>query len=257
MSEELGFNVEGTVARVRLQRGAKLNALTPGMLAALVVACDTIEADASVRCLILEGEGKAFCAGADIQAWSSLRPMDMWRRWIIPGHNAFDRFAGLRVPTIAVVGGACLGGGLELALCCDLRVASAQATFAMPEVAIGTMPGWGGTERLARAVGSARARQMILTGERIDAATADAWGLVASVHQGTHAREEAERLAAVICSRAPVAVAAAKLALAAQDGDRPTRALEALGGALAAATDDAAEGIASFREKRPPAWKGT
>ncbi len=256
MTEELAFSAAGPIARIELRRGGKLNALTPAMLEGLGAACDAVERDASIRCVLLTAEGKAFCAGADIHAWSSLGPVDMWQRWIVPGHRVFDRLASLRVPTIAVIEGGCFGGGLELALCCDLRVASSGASFAMPEVSIGTLPGWGGTGRLPRAVGSARARQLILTGERIDAATALQWGLVASVHEGAGGGAEAERLAGVIAGRAPVAVAAAKLALAAQDADGAMRSLEALGGAIAAATEDAAEGLASFREKRPPVWKG-
>lgn len=256
MTAELTCETNGPIATITLRRGAKLNALTPAMLTALVVACDTIEADPAIRCVVLCAEGKAFCAGADINAWSDLSPVEMWQRWIIPGHSAFGRLSALRVPTIAAIEGICFGGGLELALCCDIRLATSQAMFAMPEVSIGTFPGWGGTARLPRAIGLPRARQMIFTGERIDAEHAESWGLVNGVFDGRGARAEARRLAELIANRAPVAVAAAKLALAAHENDAPARALEALGGAIAAATEDAREGLASFREKRPPNWQG-
>ncbi|MEN5082474.1 enoyl-CoA hydratase/isomerase family protein [Bosea sp. TWI1241] len=256
MTEELAFETDGPIARITLRRPAKLNALTPAMLSALVAACDAIDTDPAIRCALLLAEGKAFCAGADINAWSGLSPVEMWQRWIVPGHSAFGRLAALRVPSIAVVEGPCFGGGLELALCCDMRFASQAANFSMPEVSIGTLPGWGGTGRLPRAVGLPRARQMIFSGERVEATRAEQWGLVNGVFDGDGARAEAERLAALIASRAPVAVAAAKLALAAQENDAPMRALEALGGAIASASADAREGLASFREKRPPVWQG-
>lgn len=256
MSEELSFDVSGPVASITLRRAAKLNALTPAMLDGLIRACDAIEADPAIRCAVLLAEGKAFCAGADINAWSGLTPIEMWQRWIVPGHSAFGRLAALRVPTLAVVEGACFGGGLELALCCDIRIASHQAMFAMPEVSIGTLPGWGGTGRLPRAVGLPRAKQMIFSGERVDAVRAESWGLVNGAFEGEGARAEAWRLAELIAGRAPVAVAAAKLVLSVHENDAPSRALEALGGAIASATQDAREGLASFREKRAPNWQG-
>ncbi|MBN8939556.1 MAG: enoyl-CoA hydratase/isomerase family protein [Rhizobiales bacterium] len=256
MNDELLFSVSGAIATITLNRPAKLNALTLAMLDGLTGACATIEATPDIRAVVLRAEGKAFCAGADIHAWSGLGAVDMWQRWIIPGHAVFARLAALRVPTIAVIEGACFGGGLELALCCDMRFANRQAMFAMPEVSIGTFPGWGGTGRLPRAIGLPRAKQMIFSGDRIDADQAGDWGLVNGVFDAEGASAEAARLAGMIAGRAPVAVAAAKLALAAHENDSPSRALEALGGAIAAATEDAREGIASFRERRPPVWQG-
>jgi enoyl-CoA hydratase len=202
--------------------------------------------------VILTGAGeRAFCVGADVNAWSALEPLDMWRRWIREGHRVLRRLAHLRQPSIAAINGFAFGGGLELALAADIRIAAETASFAMPETKIGTLPGWAGTSRLPEAIGVARAKQMIFSGARIDAFTAERWGLVNEAVPGDGLMSRARELALEIAANAPVSVQLAKAAI---DGD--AAALEALAGALAASTEDGREGIASFREKRAPRFQG-
>jgi enoyl-CoA hydratase/carnithine racemase len=239
------------IAVVTLDRPAKLNALGPGMLAELEARLAAIDRDREVRVVILTGAGdRAFCVGADINAWAALDPLDMWRGWVREGHRIFQRLAELRQPTIASINGYAFGGGLELALAADLRIAAESARFALPETTIGTLPGWAGTRRLPEIVGMARAKQLIFTGARIDAATAERWDLVNEVVPHERLMERAAELARQITANAPVALQLAKAAL-----DRSDVALEAVSGALAASAEDGREGIAAFREKRLPEFR--
>ena len=248
---EVDLQIRGTVAYLTLQRPAKLNALTPDMLARLEAHAGVIEKAPDVRAAILTGSGeRAFCVGADILAWSALEPLDMWRSWIREGHRVLDRLAALRVPLIAAVNGYCFGGGLELALAADMRLASENAAFAMPEVSIATVPGWGGTTRLPKTIGTARAKEMIFSARRIDAETAEHWGLVNSTVPAEGLLDAARSLAEQIAEQAPVAVQLAKQCI-----DQGVQ--EALAGALAATTQDAQEGLGSFKERRKADYKGT
>lgn len=242
---------EGAVAHLVLDRGEKLNALTLAMLAELDDHCRALEGDPGVRAVVLRSAlPRAFCAGADVREWSALGAEGMWRRWIAEGHRVFARFAGLPMPTVAAVGGVAFGGGLELALCCDLRVASSEARFALPEVKIGIVPGWGGPARLAALIGPSRTKQMALTGTAIDATTALAWGLVNEVVGDAASR--AGTLAAEIASGARVAVQVTKQLVDAAAAGVPPATLDALAAGFVAGTDDLAEGVAAFREKRAP-----
>jgi enoyl-CoA hydratase/carnithine racemase len=253
----LRMQVEGQIATITLDRPEKLNAITPGMLEGLEAALASIEADDAVRVVVLTGAGdRAFCAGADIDAWASLAPIDMWRRWVRSGHRVIDRLEGLRQPTIAALNGIAYGGGLELALACDLRIAADSVKVAAPEVGIGTIPGWGMTTRLAIVAGPARAKQMILSGLPIDARRAEAWGVLSEVVPAADLREATRQTAERIAAQAPVAVQVAKQLI---DGLRPRvpASLESLGSGLTAFTDDAAEGLASFRERRPAQFGGS
>ena len=253
----LGFAADGGIATITLERPEKLNALTPEMLAGFEALLDAIEADSAIRVVVLTGSGdRAFSAGADINAWSSLEPIDMWRTWVRAGHRVMDRLEGLRQPTIAALNGIAFGGGLELALACDLRIAAEHARVAAPEVGIGTIPGWGMTTRLAVLAGPARAKQMILTGEPVDARRAEAWGVLSEVVPAADLAATTRRIAERIAAQAPVAVQVAKQLV---DGLRPRvpASLEALGSGLTAFTDDAAEGLAGFRERRPGSFRGS
>jgi enoyl-CoA hydratase len=253
----LRLQVEGAIATITLDRPEKLNAVTPEMLAELDAALASIEADDAVRVVVLTGAGdRAFCAGADIDAWASLAPIDMWRRWVRSGHRVMDRLEGLRQPTIAALNGIAFGGGLELALACDLRIAAETAEVAAPEVGIGTIPGWGMTTRLAVVVGPAHAKQMILSGQPVGAQKAETWGLVSEVVPAGGLKDAARSLADRIAAQGPVAVQVAKQLI---DGLRPRvpASLEALGSGLTAFTDDAHEGLAGFRERRPPQFRGS
>ena len=248
-------SIEGPVATITLNRPEKLNALTLPMLADLDAAFIAIEADADVRVLVITGAGtKAFSAGADVVAWSALSPLDMWRTWTRTGQRVLDRLESLRQPTIAALNGVAFGGGLELALACDLRIAADHVKVGAPEVGIGTVPGWGMTTRLATVVGPARAKQMILTGSPIDAAQAAAWGVVSEVVSADELAGRVDELAARISAQAPIAVQVAKQLI---DANRPRTSLEPLGGGLTAFTDDAREGQAAFRERRTPDYGGS
>ena len=250
--ERVLLAVEGTIATITLNRPEKLNALDPAMLARLDAILAALDRDPAVRVVLVTGaRERAFCVGADVNAWSGLAPLEMWRNWVREGHRVFDRLAALRQPTIAAVNGYAFGGGLELALAADLRLAATEAEFAMPEVKIGTLPGWAGTRRLPAVVGVARAKQMIFTGARLDAATAERWGLVNEVVPRASLSVRARELAEAIAANAPIAVQLAKAAIDDRDA-----ALEALAGALAATTEDGREGVAAFREKRAPRFEG-
>jgi enoyl-CoA hydratase/carnithine racemase len=243
---------DGAVATVTLERAAKLNALSSEMLDELEGHLADLDRDNAIRVVVIAAAGdRAFCVGADVNAWSALEPLDMWRRWIRDGHRVLRRLSVLRQPTIAAINGFAFGGGLELALAADIRIAAESASFAMPETKIGTLPGWAGTSRLPAAIGAARAKQMIFSGARIDAATAERWGLVNEIVPGDRLLARVRELALEIAGNAPVAVQLAKAAI---NGDAAS--LEGIAGALAAGTDDLREGVASFREKREPRFQG-
>jgi enoyl-CoA hydratase/carnithine racemase len=242
---------------VTLCRAQKLNALTPAMLDDLERCARDLEADTEVRVVILTGEGeKAFCVGADINEWAALQPLDMWRRWVRRGHQVFDQWARLRQPVIAAINGPAFGGGLELALTADIRISAAGATFALPEASLATCPGWSGTQRLVQLIGASRAKYLAVSGQRLSAAQALSNGLVHEIVEDALPGERAAELAKEIASRAPVSVQLIKQLINAAAGEEQAATLEAMAGALAATTRDAAEGIASFREKRPAEFVG-
>lgn len=255
MSEASGtvdFRVDDAIGLLTLNRPAKLNALSVEMLRALESHVADVDQRQDVRVVILAASGeRAFSVGADVNAWSTLDPLDMWRWWVRDGHRVMQRLASLRQPVIAAVQGLAFGGGLELAMAADMRIAATSAAFAMPEVRIATLPGWGGTERLPELIGVARAKQMIFSGERIDAATAERWGLVNEVVPADALADRVTQLAQKIAENAPIAVQLAKSAI-----DHDASALEAFAGALAASAEDAREGMEAFREKRAPQFRG-
>ena len=257
MSDEyVLLSIDGHIATITLNRPEKLNALQPAMLARLEVIAQELERRNELRVVVLTGAGeRAFSVGADINAWSALEPLDMWRHWVREGHRVFERLARLRQPLIAALNGYAFGGGLELALAADIRLAATEAELALPEVTIATVPGWGGTQRLPALIGPARAKQLIFSGARIDAATAERWGLVNEVVPRAELAARALSLAEQIAANAPISVQIAKQALDSAGGSA-SMALEALAGALAAATEDGREGLASFRERRPPRFVG-
>ncbi len=243
----------GAVAHLIIDRPQKLNALTPAMIAGLERTMEALEDDGNIRSVILMGGGdRAFCVGADIGAWAALEPLDMWRRWVREGHRVFDRVARLRQPVIACLTGHALGGGLELAAAADLRIVERHAKLGLPEAGIGTVPGWSGTQRLVRRVGSQAVKRLALTGETVTADEALRLGLADEVCDPGQGLSRAEALALQIASRAPVSVQLAKQLVNAAEGEESSTALEAIAGALAAYTDDGREGVASFREKRQP-----
>ena len=255
--ERITLAIDGPMATLSLARPEKLNAIDPPMLDALERFVRQLDADPQVRVVLLTAAGeRAFCVGADIGAWAALEPLEMWRRWIRDGHRVYEAVARLRQPVVAAVQGFALGGGMELALAADLRIAAETAQFALPEVTIGTVPGWAGTQRLPALIGPARAKWMAFTGARIDAHTAERWGLVQEVVPAAQLLVRARDLALQIAANAPLSVQMAKQLIDGGLGAGTGLALEALAGALAATTADGREGIASFRERRPPDFRG-
>ncbi|MBB5443706.1 MULTISPECIES: enoyl-CoA hydratase/isomerase family protein [unclassified Paraburkholderia] len=251
------FERSGAVAVVTLNRPEKLNALTPPMLMRLEAVAAELDTWTDVRAVVLTGSGtKAFCVGADINEWSALTPLDMWRQWVPRGHRIFDRWAALRVPVIAAINGHALGGGLELAAVADIRIADPAATFALPEAGIATCPGWSGTQRLVSIIGASKVKILALTGRRIDATRAHEIGLIDELASAGGVLNAALEMAEQIARLAPVSVQLTKQLVNAANGEGAAATLEAMAGALAATTADAREGMLSFREKRPANFEG-
>jgi len=248
------YTQDGFVATITINRPEALNALNRDVLAGLDEAVRRAEVERP-RVVLLTGAGeRAFVAGADIAEMATMSP-DEGRRFSETGNAVFRRLERLPMPTIAVIHGFALGGGCELALACDIRLASTKAQFGQPEVSLGITPGFGGTQRLPRLVGVGIAKELIFAGRNIDAARALAIGLVNAVYPPDELRAAAERLAGDIASRAPIAVRAAKAAIdlgGATDLDAGL-ALEARFFGSTCGTADQREGMAAFTAKRKPA----
>lgn len=244
---------EGHLALLTIARPEKLNALDYDMVLALERAAHAIEAMRDVRVAIITGEGeKSFCAGGDIEAWSSWTPEDFGMAWVRHGHRAFDALARLHQPLIAALNGHTLGGGLELALTADFRIAEEQVKLGQPETGLGIIPGWSGTQRAVRRFGAQVVRRMALGGEIFTAEQGLALGLVDQVVARGSALAAARVMAERIASRGPLATEATKMLINAVDGEETERAMEALAGAVAAGSSQLKEGVAAFREKRKP-----
>ena len=247
---------DGPIARLTLKRADKLNALDRGMIVALAQAVEAIETAEDVRVAILSGEGKAFCAGGDIAAWSGLPALAMWRDWTRVGHRAFEALARLRVPLVAALTGHAFGGGLELAATADIRIAEAGIKLGLPETGLGMAPGWSGTQRIVRRFGAQVVRRMALGGQMFEAREALALGLVDEVVAPGEALGRAMAIAHDIAARGPVAVQIVKSMINAAEGEDSDAPIEALAGALTATTRDLGEGVAAFGEKRTPHFEG-
>jgi enoyl-CoA hydratase len=211
MTDELiALEITPPLALVTLNRTTALNALSPQLLAALADTLEALDRDPQLRVIILTGAGRAFAAGADINVLASASPLDIIE---LDTRSYWERFRRISKPLIAAVNGYAYGGGCELALTCDLIVAAETAAFAQPEIKLGIMPGAGGTQRLARAIGPYRAMELILTGEPISAREAYASGLVNRLVPPERLLDEARELAQLIASRPPVAVRLAREAV--------------------------------------------
>jgi len=257
--ENLLFQVEDGIAVLTFNRPKALNALNSRTLAELDAVLQAEARDPAVRALVLTGAGdKAFVAGADIAEMSAMTAQQA-RTFAELGQRAFSRLEALPIPTIAAVNGYALGGGGELALSCDLVYASERARFGQPEVNLGLLPSWGGTQRLARRVGAMRALEIVLGGEMVEARPAREMGLCLEVLAPEALLPHAKAKAKVIASRGPLAVAAAKRVLraGADAGLAQGLALEAEAFGLVFASDNMREGTKAFLEKRPPSFKGT
>lgn len=247
----------GPVLVLRVNRPDKRNAINFAVKQALTSALDQAASDDRARCIVLTGVGDvAFVAGADIAEMVDRSPMEQHRA--MREARIFDRVAAHPKPVIAAVNGVALGGGLELALACDIRVAAPQARFGQPEVSLGLIPGGGGTQRLPRMVGEGMALKMILTGEQISAEEAHRIGLVQEVVPATTLLDRAVALGELIAAKSPVAVRAAKEAVRAS-GRLPLAQGYALETSLflgVFASDDRLEGMRAFLDKRKPAFTG-
>jgi enoyl-CoA hydratase/carnithine racemase len=246
---------EHGVALLRLNRPEARNALSPQMRSEIAESLERLDADPRARCIVIAGADDFFAAGADIRAMAE-RPIDA------PpdpkGMEFWERLTAIGTPTIAAVSGYAFGGGCELAMACDMIVADEKTRFGQPEITLGIIPGGGGTQRLARAIGKQRAMEYVLTGRRWDAETAQRWGLVNRVVGKGRWLEEAIELARVIAERPPVAVRLAKQAVLAAEETTLAEGLKTERGLFdrAMATEDRVEGMNAFLEKRQPRFKG-
>jgi enoyl-CoA hydratase len=247
------------VAVLTINRADKLNALNKALLEELDAALDEIAAHPGVRALVVTGAGtKAFVAGADIGEIAALDGYDSARDFARFGQSVFTKIERLTIPVIMAINGYALGGGCELALCGDIRLASETAQLGQPEVNLGVIPGYGGTQRLARAIGRDRAKGLIFTGERVGAEDALRLGLVDRVVPAATLMDEAISLALTLAGKAPRALALAKIAINDGMNLRLDEALEMEAELFAQAADtaDRREGTAAFLEKRQPNWSG-
>jgi enoyl-CoA hydratase/carnithine racemase len=251
---DVRLDTDGHVAVITLDRAAKLNAVTPEMTAALAGYVATVNESRDLRVAVLTGTGRAFCAGSDIGGLA-----DYDSPWHFGGRPDYcDAIRALRKPVIAAVNGYAFGGGLEMALTCDIRLAAGTASFAAPEIKLGWIGGGGMSALLAHSIGPSNAALMLLTGDRVDAATALRWGLVSEVLAAADLRARALQLAATIASRAPIAAETAKLNLGAAFDLPLGRAIdyERHLQTICFGTADAAEGRAAFAERREPRFRG-
>ena len=258
MNEAVLLEIVGPIAWITLNRPQALNAINMDMRAALPAAIRAAEADEAVRVLVLRGAGeRAFCAGADIKEFAEVASPVTYRQSRV--HDNWTQASDqARKPILASIQGACLGGGLEMAVACDIRIAAETAVFGFPETGLGIIPGAGGTQRLPRLIGSGAAMDMILTGERISARQARELGLVTRVVPAAELSAVTEELAARIAARPPMAMAFAKEAVRAAS-DLPLREglrLEADMSTLLMNTEDRLEAAQAFRDKRAPRFTG-
>jgi len=246
---------DGHVALLRLNRPEARNALSPEMMELIASELEGLDPDPDVRCIVIAGSDRVFAAGADIKALSERSFSDTLRH---PAASFWRRVAAVKTPLIAAVSGFALGGGCELALACDMIVASETARFGQPEITLGIIPGGGGTQRLARVVGKQRAMEYILTGRQFDAEMALEMGLVNKVAKKRNWLEEAMALARTIAERPPIAVRLGKQAVLAAEETAFAAGLESERCLyeLAMATEDRVEGMQAFLEKREPRFEG-
>ncbi len=252
------FDVAGPVATITLNRPEAMNSIDLEMRTAIAEACARIRADESIRVVLFTGTGKAFCTGSDLK--NTHPPDESYARAAFAGtgDRSLADMIELEKPIVCAINGYALAGGLELALACDIRIAAENAKFGLPEVAIGSIPGAGGTQRLPRLIGMGNALHLMLTGERIDAAEALRMGLVSKVVAPDALMDAARAIAEKIAANAPLAVRAVKH-LALRGADLPLKAAieaERMAWGVLRNTEDRIEGRAAFKEKRQPVYRG-
>lgn len=257
MYETITIEKRGAVAVLTINRPDKLNALNKQVHTESVAALDELRNDNSVRVLVITGSGeKSFVAGADISEFEGQTPVT--QRDTFHERSLFNSIDTFPKPVIAMVNGFCLGGGNELAMACDIRMASENARFSQPEINLGIMCGGGGTQRLPRLIGEGRAMELALTGDMIDAATAERFGLVNHVFPSDQLEAETMKLAEKIAEKAPIALQlskeAVKFASRSNMDEGLRREVDLF--AICFSTEDKKEGVAAFLEKRKPEFKG-
>lgn len=256
MYETIKYEKKDQIAYITVNRPKQMNALNSVVLEELYDAFEKAGEDDEIRVILLTGEGKAFVAGADIAEMSKMSPVEA-REFGKKGHKLMNYIHNVETPVIAAINGFALGGGCELSMACDIRIASDKAKFGQPEVGLGLIPGFAGNLRLPRLVGKGMAKYMILTGEMIDAEDAFRIGLVQKVVPAEELMAEAEKIANKIIAQAPIAVKYAKDVINnGYDMDlKSASAYEVNTFGIPFASEDMIEGTSAFLEKRKPVWK--
>lgn len=257
--EGIRLEKKGNYAVLWVDNPKTRNALSVPIVEHIDALVDEVAADKNIHCLVITGGGeKSFIAGADISGLVKMTPEEA-RYSIEVGHKLFTKIETMDIPVVAAVNGYCLGGGLEIAMCCDIRVCSANAKFGLPEINIGMIPGWGGTLRLPRLIGESRAKNMMLRGKIITSEEALDYGLVAEVYENIEElRQKAEKLAKELALKAPITMKIDKRLVYDAANKQPTDIAQrdALALGFVHTTYDAKEGLTAFLEKRAPKYEG-
>jgi len=248
---------EAPIGWIYLNRPDKLNAINQQLIKELRESIDNFLIDQEVKVIVITGNGKAFCAGADISEFKTLNGYTAWQ-FAKSGRELIDYIENSPKPTIAMINGYALGGGLEIALACDIRIAAEEAQLGLPEINLGIYPGFGGTQRLIRIIGKGKALEMMLTGDRIPAKEAERFGLVNKVVPLKDLEQETRNFALKLAEKPPISMTLIKL-LVNQGLDIPELAglnMESLGWGVVFSTEDQKEGVNAFLEKRKAQFKG-
>lgn len=257
MSQNIMTSFQGNIAKIEIARPEKRNSLTPEMLLLFEEALIEIRQKKNIQFVVITGSGdKAFCTGADLNTFAEYDAAAVRENWVPEGHRIFQRLFDLPQITIAQINGDVFGGGLELALSCDLRISRSDARLGFPENRVGTMPGWNGFKRLVEIIGLSRTKEMILTGESISAEQAKTWGIINKTCEYSNLSTEVDNLISQMSKSSPIAQRISKQIINAFQNNQNGTLLESLGGAISHSTKDFKEGVAAFKEKRSSNFKG-
>lgn len=255
--ETLETKIENGIGWIILNRPDKLNAINLKMLEELEEETKKLEENNEVKIIVFTGNGKAFSAGADISQFKELNSISAWN-FAKKGRKVMDYIESVNKPTIAMINGYALGGGLELALACDFRIAAEEAFLGLPEINLGIYPGFGGTQRLVRTIGKAKAMEIIMTGDKISAKDAERIGLVNKIVPLSSLKDETIKFASKLMEKSPIALAILKSVIL-YGNDSPILDglnMESLGWGVVFSTEDEKEGVNAFLEKRKAVFKG-